>query len=258
MDTGRFTEPNAGRYTRPSTSPSSPDPSTVGAAGEADATTAVGHAYASIKRALLFGEYSLGARLVEERVARRIGVSRTPVREALLRLHTEGLVTKHPGGGYSPTVPNIAEVRELYEVRAALEHAAMYRPRTSGRPHDAAALTSLRDDWVALGASTTPASPEFVEHDEAFHVRLAAASGNRELAVLLQRVNERIRIVRMRDFLTGDRITQTIEEHLGLLDLVLAGDLDGAVEAYGAHVQASFDVVEQRVAGALLQMAANR
>jgi DNA-binding GntR family transcriptional regulator len=252
MDTGRFTEPNAVSYTTPSTS--------LGAAvaESGDATTAVGHAYASIKRALLFGEYSLGARLVEERVARRIGVSRTPVREALLRLHTEGLVTRHPGGGYSPSVPNIAEVRELYEVRAALEYAAMLRPRSSGRPHDEGALSVLRADWVALGTTTATASPEFVEHDESFHVRLAAASGNRELAVLLQRVNERIRIVRMRDFLTVDRIAQTIEEHVALVDLVLAGDLDGALEAYGAHVQASFDVVEQRVAGALLQMAANR
>jgi len=221
-------------------------------------TTAVGHAYASLKQSLLLGEYPFGLRLVEERLARAAGVSRTPVREALLRLHAEGLVCRHPGGGYSPTVPNIAEVRELYEVRVALERSGIARPRLSARSHDAAALQALRDIWVAMAQNPSPPSPEFVVFDEAFHVGLATASGNREMAALLQRVNERIRIVRMRDFLTVDRITRTISEHLELLDLVIVGDLDAALVAYDRHVQTSFDEVEQRVAGARLQMAAQR
>ena len=128
MHTGHATEPNPGPYT--------------GAYTTADDVprSAVGTAYASVKQALLVGEYPIGVRLVEERLGRDIGVSRTPVREALLRLHTEGLVCRHPSGGYSPTVPNIAETRELYEVRVALERSGILRPRTSGRPHDAALL----------------------------------------------------------------------------------------------------------------------
>lgn len=255
MNTGPATEQHSRLYTAAYTDGRS-------VARDAVPQTAVGHAYSSIKQSLLLGEFPLGLRLVEERVAREIGVSRTPVREALLRLHAEGLVCRLGTGGYSPTVPNIAEVRELYEVRIALERSGILRPQSSGRPHDAAGLAALHDDWVAMQTEVrerpSPPSPEFVVFDEAFHVRLAEASGNREMAAMLHRVNERIRIVRMRDFLTLDRITETIDEHLGLLAHVIAGDLDLAIEAYDTHVQTSFDVVEQRVAGALLQMAANR
>jgi DNA-binding GntR family transcriptional regulator len=252
MNTGRTTAPGTTRYTELHTDRRGP------AAPPSSPTTAVGQAYSAIKEALLLGDYALGERLAEERLAREVGVSRTPVREALLRLYTEGLIHRHASGGYSPTVPNIAEVRELYEVRVALERSGLTRPRTSGIPHDADALAALRADWAALGDESTEPSPEFVIWDESFHLRLAESSGNREMADLLRRVNERIRIVRMRDFLTVDRITRTISEHLELLDLVIAGDLDAAIVAYDLHVQTSFDVVEQRVAGALLQMAAQR
>jgi DNA-binding GntR family transcriptional regulator len=220
--------------------------------------TAVGQAYAAIRAALLRGEYPIGLRLVEERLGRAVGVSRTPVREALLRLHAEGLVTRHPGGGYAPTVPNIARISELYEVRGALERSGLARPRRTGIAHDANVLASLRDEWQALAAAAPEPNPGFVEHDERFHVRLAEASGNQELALLLTRVNDRIRMVRMRDFLTADRITATVDEHLGLLDLVITGDLDGALAAYDDHLQASFDVVAERVASALLDMAGTR
>ena len=252
MNTGRTTEQHAGPYTDLRTSDR-------GATPRATAPlTAVGQAYTLIKESLLLGKYALGLRLVEERLAREVGVSRTPVREALLRLHAEDLVFRHPSGGYSPTVPNIAEVRELYEVRVVLERSGIVRPKLSGRPHDATVLQSIRDSWTAMALNPRTPSPEFVVFDEAFHVRLAEASGNREMAAMLQRVNERIRIVRMRDFLTMDRIVETINEHLGLIDLVIGGDLDGAIAAYDMHVQTSFDVVEQRVAGALLQMASQR
>lgn len=250
MNTGRGTPAHAERYTAPNVSPRAGMPAVP--------LSAVAAVYVAIKEDLLVGEYALGVRLAEERLARNVGVSRTPVREALLRLHAEGLVCRHPGGGYSPTVPNIAEVRELYEVRVALERSGILRPRTIGRPHDQVALQSLRDDWSIMAETAATPTPEFVVYDESFHVRLAEASGNREMATLLQRINERIRIVRMRDFLTMDRIAQTIDEHLGLVNLLIDGRIDAALRAYDEHVQTSLEVVEQRVAGALLQMASRR
>jgi DNA-binding GntR family transcriptional regulator len=132
------------------------------------------------------------------------------------------------------------------------------RPTNTGRPHDAVMLIGLRERWIALSAAPVEANPEFVILDEQFHVRLAEASENRELAAMLQHINERIRIVRMRDFLTVDRVAQTIAEHLGLLELVIEGRLDDAVSAYGRHVATSLEVVEQRVAGALMGMVSQR
>ena len=59
--------------------------------------------------------------------------------------------------------------------------------------------------------------------DEDFHVRLAESAGNHELAVLLQAINERIRLVRIHDFLSPERIELTISQHLGIVEAVLAG-----------------------------------
>src|SRR5690606_39450166 len=70
-----------------------------------------------IKRRLLHGDFALGRRLGEERLASLVGVSRTPVREALSRLHAEGFVVRLPDGGYAPAAPDLPSVRQLYEVR---------------------------------------------------------------------------------------------------------------------------------------------
>ena len=226
---------------------------------ETDATRATASlatdTYEALKRAIVVGHYRLGARLGEERLARDHGVSRTPVREALVRLHVDGLVTRHPDGGWTPTVPNLAVVRELYEVRIALEIGALRGPRRTGTIHDRRLLRDLRNEWQEFADDPPPPDPVFVLSDEAFHVRLAEAAGNRELAEMLRRVNERIRAVRMRDFVTLERMSRTIAEHLSITDAVIKGDIEGACEAFEHHLGKSLEVVEQRVAQAVLAMA---
>ena len=89
-------------------------------------------AYRVLKTKLLMGELSLNSRLGEEKLAGIVGVSRTPVREALKRLEVEGLVGPHPEGGYQPVVPDVTVMRHLYEVRAGLELQALQRPARIG------------------------------------------------------------------------------------------------------------------------------
>lgn len=211
--------------------------------------------YDEVKRRLLLGDFALNVRLGEERLASLVGVSRTPVREALLRLHAEGLVDRHPEGGYCPTAPDLAAIHDLYEVRMALEVAALRRPVERGTNHDLEAVKDLRSEWRALAGATPEPDPSFVLLDEEFHVRLAAASGNGALADHLRVVNERIRIVRMHDFLTPERVEQTVTQHLGILDAVLAGDVAQAVRRFRRHLGESMAVVEDRAARALARVA---
>ena len=96
--------------------------------------------------------------------------------------------------------------------------------------------------------------PGFVLVDESFHVSLALASGNRVLVELLQQVNERLRLVRMQDFLTEERIAATIAEHLVIVGSVLDGDLVAAEAAFTSHHSASMAVVEERCLEALRRM----
>ena len=214
-------------------------------------------AYAELKRRLLVGDFPLAVRLGEERLAGELGVSRTPVREALLRLHAEGLVRRSLDGGYLPLAPDVEGMRHLYEVRIDLERQALRRPARHGLVHDPLLLRRLRDEWVELAGERHEASPGFVLLDESFHVNLAEASGNPVLVDLLRQLNERIRVVRMQDFLTVERIERTVEEHVGIVDAVLAGDLLLAEDRFDAHVAQSIAVVEERVLAALARMAAD-
>jgi DNA-binding GntR family transcriptional regulator len=208
--------------------------------------------YDAIKRRLLAGEFRLGQRLGEVGLAERMAVSRTPVREALTRLHAEGFVVRLPEGGFSPAAPDLHTIAELYVVRRGLELTALFAPDG----HDTQQLTDLRDEWMALEspADDGEGDPGFVLLDEDFHVRMAASSGNRSLVELLTRVSERIRVIRIYDFLTPDRIRETIDEHLAIVEALIIRDLKLAERRLNRHLRISRQIVEQRSATALSRM----
>jgi len=106
--------------------------------------------YRDLKARLLTAEFPLNVRLGEERLASLLSVSRTPVREALKRLHAEDLVGPHPEDGYQPIVPDVVVIGQLYELREGLELQALQRPGRIGERHDPAVLEPLRDQWRAL------------------------------------------------------------------------------------------------------------
>ncbi len=213
-----------------------------------------GFAHGELKTRLLRGDFAFGMRLGEERLAAMLGVSRTPVREALARLHVEGLVRRHPEGGYCPVAPDLASITELYETRFALELSALNRPRITGINHDPDAITTLQAQWEAIEGCDPEPNPDFVLLDEDFHMRLAAASGNVALTEILGRVNERIRIVRMQDFLLPNRVTLTAIQHLEILNAIVRRDLDAAQRQLASHFAESQSVVEQRAASAIARM----
>ncbi len=230
-----------------------PDTATTAPPAESCQPSRAAYAYAELKRRLLMGDFRLGQRLGETQLGDLLGVSRTPVRDALSRLHAEGLILRLQEGGYAPAAPDLTEIAEFYEVRRGLEVTAI------ARRHDRAALRAIGDEWAAMEPPTsdTECGPDFVLLDERFHCDLARASGNRALTELLSKVNERIRFVRMHDFLTADRVTKTIAEHQGIVDALLeAGDGAGAVaeRRLRNHLQISEQVVEDRAVRALGRM----
>jgi DNA-binding GntR family transcriptional regulator len=266
MDTGLYTDSDTPWDTgKPGMSPGSPGHAAPGSArsGAAPADTAPGlpqreRAYQELRRRLMAGEFPGRSRLVEERIAAVLGVSRTPVREALARLLNDGLVYRGDGG-YYVTVPNFADLRDLYELRITLELRGVARARDPHTaPHDVGLLEPLRDQWREMLTEQPEPSPEFVATDEDFHVTLSRAAGNTAITQTLITVNARIRPVRMYDFLTEDRIDKTIREHLGVVEAVLAGQLDDAEVKLRQHVGVSMEVVEQRAARAITQMALRR
>ncbi len=199
------------------------------------------------------GDVPIGARLREERLAERMNVSRTPVREALLRLHAEHFLERHSEGGYRVINPSVQKMRELYDIRRALELHALRR----SDPHfvrDRDGLLELREDWRALDGGESAIDAEFVLLDEDFHRRLAESAGNPQLAEQLRKVNERIRPVRSHDFMNPGRIAATIEQHLAIVEAVLARKTSQAATMLDRHICESQTVVEQAVANVLERM----
>ena len=211
--------------------------------------------YRQVRDRLLAGSFPLTRRLAEEQLAALVGVSRTPVRHALTRLHGEGLISRHRDGGYRPTVPDPDDIADLYEARRILEIGALWRPAEAGVRHDRAAMERLREDWEALRRDRPVADAGFVSLDEDFHVRLAGSAGNGVVVDVLRSINARIRVVCIHDFLTGDRIQRNIAEHLRLLGAVTSDDPERAERILRAHLAESRQVAEERSVRALARMA---
>lgn len=207
--------------------------------------------YEALREELMSGRVAPWERLGEERLAERFAVSRTPVREALARLRSDGLVEQRSGGLY-PYVPSFEDLADLYELRITLELQGIRRAIDDPTVHhDAARLGAELESWYRMREHQPPATADFVRVDERFHTVLLDASGNPALTAALAGVNQRIRAVRMYDYLTPDRMHATITEHVEIAELVLGARLRQALDALHAHVGASKDVVVERAARAL-------
>jgi len=212
--------------------------------------------YLELRDRLTRGAIPVGQRLVEQQLAGEFKTSRTPVREALRRLEGDGHLTRDPSGGMRPRVPSVRAMRDLYDVRLAVEDLVVRRAATAGNH---GALDELQQEWLAISAEHRSGLLEdlgsaFVVRDESFHERLAAASGNEFALELVREIAGRIRILRIYDFTSPDRITATIDEHLEIVNAVIARDGDVAASFMRAHVQRSANVVRERIGEALAKM----
>ena len=212
-------------------------------------------AYVQIRRMVMLGEFPTGQRLTEEQIADQLDVSRTPVREAFVRLHADRLLTRFSDGGYYVAEIDLLDLRDLYELRLTLELRGITRAAEPGISHDTQALTALQKEWLDIQAAPPEPDGSFIELDESFHLALLRSSGNLALADMLETVNIRIRPVRTFDFLSEDRITTSIAEHLGIVDALLDGEILLAADLLREHIGASLDVVEERAASAIRQRA---
>jgi len=179
-----------------------------------------------------------GGRINMDTLARELGVSPTPVREALSRLEAEGLVQKTHLVGHR-AVPQLtrAEVEQLFELRLLLEPAGA---ALAARHMDAGTLTSLRRLHAQMRGLPNRAAPtysEFARTDAEFHACIAEASGNAFLADALAKLRTHVHIFRL---VSHTRVTsEAIDEHDDLLAALQRGDAAGARRSMREHILAS-------------------
>src|SRR5687767_14537372 len=183
-----------------------------------------------------------GDRFTETEVAARVGVSRTPVREALYRLEREGYIDVSARNGWSVKPFDFDLFENLYDVRIVLELAAVRRLCESPSEADLSALTSV---WLVAPDARERDAQRVCELDEMFHQTVVIAAGNAEMARIHRDVSERIRIIRRLDFTQQERIDMTYEEHGALLRAIIGRDAEQASAGLCKHIQGSKAVVRQ-------------
>jgi DNA-binding GntR family transcriptional regulator len=213
-------------------------------------------AYTQLKAELHDFLWLPGERASELEIANRLGMSRTPVREALFRLRNEGFLEVEAKAGWTVKPIDFARIDQIYDLRIVLETASI--ARLAQRDEDPPELQALKDVWLVPAAERLTDGRQVGALDERFHAQLGAAAGNGEIVRVHQEVTERIRIVRRLDFTRGDRIDATYQEHAKILRAVMQRKTDVAQTLLKSHIEQSKIEVRKITLHALQEARAKR
>ncbi|MFK8847758.1 GntR family transcriptional regulator [Streptomyces sp. Ac-502] len=214
--------------------PDTPRATNAPAPAPAKAPPAAERVYAYVKQAVLERHYEGGMLLTEGELAEAVGVSRTPVREALLRLEVEGLLKLYPKKGAMVLPVSAQEIADVVETRLLVEeHAA--RKAVPAAPALIAELEEQLAKMVELAASGDLAAVSVA--DRCFHAAIVRNAGNQILDRLYEQMRDRqLRMGVAVMHANPDRIAKNIAEHGEILQALRAGDAAAAVDAVHRHV----------------------
>jgi len=193
----------------------------------------VARVYGQLVERVIAFDFKPGDRLNEGALARELGVSRTPIREALNRLTADGFLSHSLGQGFFRRRPEVSEIFNLYEFRQLIEKGAAAIAVARATAADLDALDNFLKKSVALGPDC-PAE-KLVHVDELFHEQIAAMTGNDELLRSLRNINRRIRFVRWIDM--NNRRQWTQGEHRKILDSIRSGDAELTSTLISHHIE---------------------
>ncbi len=183
---------------------------------------------------ILDNDWPPGHRALEHEVAAELGMSRTPVREALMRLQNEGLVEVIPRHGMRVLPVSSNDMQEIYQILTALE--CMAAELLAARRPTAKELQPLADATRDMArALKTDDLEAWAAADARFHQGLIELTGNRMLKDAVQRLGDRVHRARMFTLRLRPKPVNSTREHTRLLEHILAGDMLGAVRTNREH-----------------------
>lgn len=204
------------------------------------AISAAERAYDVVRAGILDGTFALGARLPEEEVAARAGVSRTPVREALRRLAAEGFVTSTPNRGVQVAAWTPQDLDEIFQLRALLESHAAERAASRITAEQLEAMDELAAGMERDARDGTPgALDRIAERNSAFHGTILSAADSGRLRALLQTVIVMPLVHRTFHRYTPAALARSMHHHRELLAALSAADGAWAATVMRAHVLAA-------------------
>lgn len=211
-----------------------------------DRPNLAGQVYEQLVELLIRGELRPGDVITERRMAERLKASRTPIREALGRLESEGLVYKQPSRGVTVSPFSTEAFVEVLNVRILLEGEAA---RLASGRIPPARIERIREELHRLAANTEPTLAEIWEVDDLLHGEIADAAGNTLMAAMIRDLRRRTHVFNA--YRKAIKPTFGIEENSHLLDAVASGDQDRARQAMVRHIESVKVAVIERLAGAI-------
>ena len=203
------------------------------------------HAYRRIRAAIQAGELKPGERLREMELAKTIGLSRTPVREALARLESEGLVAHDASRGIMVAELDYSMVTELYYMREVLEGTAA---RLTARHASEVEISILEDLCCQYeAASKTGDEAMLAASNRRFHDTLYRCSHNRYLVNMLTVLHDALSLLGSTTLRSKERAAETLQEHRAVVDAVKGRDADAAELALRKHIRAAQKVRMQQL-----------
>jgi len=195
----------------------------------------------ALREAILDGRLGAGARLRQTDLADQLRISRTPIREALVRLQHEGLVQLLPGGGVRVTALNLDEAVELYDLREVLDGLAA---RLAAGSADAATLARLERSLGRMAQCLEGRDPsQWFRAHVAFHEEILKGAGNRHLARLSAVVRLSIRHFHPLLLRTEHRLDTAYREHRAIFDAIRIHDAEAAERLARVHIANAKEIV---------------
>ncbi len=189
----------------------------------------------SIRQAIISGQFPPGMRLMELQLAEEMGVSRTPVREAIRKMELEGLAVMIPRRGAYVADISIKDINEVYEVRTALD------VLSAGLAAERIEKSEIQEMRVLLAeeAALVEAKdyPKIIDNDTAFHDVIYRASGNTRCMNIISNLREQITAIRGRSMPYPGRVEIMLKEHQAIFDAIAAGKVEKAQEAVRTHME---------------------
>lgn len=201
-------------------------------------STLAQEAYRTLRRAIREGALVPGEVYSEAHISRMLGVSRTPVREAVIELAHQGIVSKHPQRGFELRQVGEREVREVYDLRRAVETYVARRLASEATPDQTATLEGhITDQEHALREVREFDPVAFAEAGEAFHLAMPSVIGLHRSAETLETMRGLLWLSGIASFAHSSRPSEAIEEHRRILEAVRRHNADEAEGAVINHLE---------------------
>lgn len=200
-------------------------------------------AHDAIRNSILSGDWKIGEIYNEKAIAGDLGISRTPVREALLELASQGLIVFLPRKGLMVNRFTRRDVDEIFELRKAIELAAVEKITRASPPVDLFEIEeSLLKQRKAVNEKDYPA---YMEADRLFHTRFSEFTNNRRLIAILENLRDMIHMMGYKALSLEGRALEVIEEHQAIFEAVKKGNVEDARRAMENHLEKSKGAVEE-------------